>query len=142
MVRTLLVVCALAAAAPAGLRAQTVEVPAPAREGLEALSAAGADAAIAAWLEGTSFDSPATRATLAQGFARLEEQLGRLTGHDVVHVLPVGSHIRRVYAVLHYERGPAFLFLELYRAAAGWGVLTVEFNGNPETVFPPALLEP
>lgn len=142
MIARMLVVCGLTLGTPAALHAQQAELPAVAASGLEALTTDGADEAIALWLRGTSFDSPATRATLAQGFARLEEQAGRVVGYDVVDVVPVGTHVRRVYAVLHYERSPAYLYLELYRYPGGWGTLTVQFNGNPEAVFPQRLLEP
>lgn len=57
-------------------------------------------------------------------------------------MLPIGTHVRRVYAVLHYERAPAFLYLEIYRAPKGWLTQIVEFNDTPVKVFPPGLLEP
>lgn len=127
---------------PAPLLAQESDVPPVASAGLETFRAAGADSAIAVWLQGTSFDTPATRASLGQGFARMAEQTGQMVGYDVVRVLPVGTHVRRVYAVLHYERGPAYLYLELYRTPSRWVTQSVQFNAAPEDVFPPWLLEP
>lgn len=124
------------------LRAQEAELPPAAAAGLHAFEVAGADSAIATWLRGAIFDSPATRATLGQAFARMGERAGRMVGHDVVAVLPIGTHVRRVYAVLHYERAPAFLYLELYRAPEGWLTQIVEFNDTPAKVFPPGVLDP
>ncbi len=136
------VLCLLIATLPSFVHGQQPDVPPIAAAGLDAFRAAGADSAIAVWIRGTSFDTPATRASLGQGFARMAEQTGRMVGYDVVRVLPVGTHVRRVYAVLHYERGPAYLYLELYRRPEGWVTQTVEFNASPEDVFPVALLEP
>jgi len=121
---------------------QQAESPSVATAGLEVFLTAGADSAIAVWLGGATFDTPATRATLGQGFARMAEQRGRMLGYDVVRVLPIGTHVRRVYAVLHYEEAPAYLYLELYRAPGGWVTQAVEFNADPGDVFPPGLLEP
>lgn len=122
--------------------AQQAELPPVAAAGLAAFEQAGADSAIAVWLRGTSMDTPATRASLGQGFARMAEQTGTMLGYDVVRVFPIGTHVRRVYAVLHYERGPAYLFMELYRTPDDWMMQSVQFNAAAEDVFPSALLRP
>jgi hypothetical protein len=119
--------CVLLSALHAPLAAQQqAESPSVATAGLDVFVATGADSAIAVWLSGATFDTPATRASLGQGFARMAEQRGPM----------------RVYAVLHYEEGPGYLNLELYRTAGGWVTQAVEFNADPGEVFPPGLLEP
>ncbi len=130
------------AASPLPLAARQGDVPPIVMAGLEAFRAAGADSAIAVWLRGARFDTPATRSSLGQAFARMEEQAGRQVGFDIVRSLAIGTHVRRVYAVLHFEGAPAFLYLEFYRAPTGWIAQTIEFNGDPRDVFPPGLLEP
>jgi hypothetical protein len=135
--------CVLLSALHAPLAAQQqAESPSVATAGLDVFVATGADSAIAVWLSGATFDTPATRASLGQGFARMAEQRGPMLGYDVVRVFPIGTHVRRVYAVLHYEEGPGYLNLELYRTAGGWVTQAVEFNADPGEVFPPGLLEP
>lgn len=135
--------CVLLAAVHAPLAAQERgESPSVVTAGLEEFVAAGADSAIAVWLRGATFDTPATRASLGQGFARMAEQRGPMLGYDVVRVHPVGARVRRVYAVLHYEAGPGYLYLELFQTPGGWVTQAVEFNAAPEEVFPPGLLEP
>jgi hypothetical protein len=130
------------AASPLPLAARQADVPPLAMAGLEAFRAAGADSAIAVWLSGARFDSPATRSTLGQAFARMEEQAGRQVGFDIVRSLAIGTHVRRIYVVLHFEGAPAYLYLEFYLAPTGWIAQAIEFNGNPRDVFPPGLLEP
>lgn len=135
--------CVLFGALSAPLVAQEqAESLSVATAGLDVFVASGADSAIAVWLSGATFDTLATRASLGQGFARMAEQRGPMLGYDVVRVLPIGTHVRRVYAVLHYEEGPGYLYLELFRTPGGWVTQAVEFNAVSEEVFPPGLLEP
>ena len=65
---------------PSFVSAQQPDLPGIAVAGFEMFEKAGADSAIAVWLRGTSMDTPATRASLAQGFARMPEQTARMVG--------------------------------------------------------------
>jgi hypothetical protein len=48
----------------------------------------------------------------------------------------------RVYLLLKYERGPVFFTLDCYKAVSDkdWVVYLVDFNPNPEAVFPREVL--
>ncbi len=110
--------------------------------GLEAYAAAGADSAIAVWFQAAPFNSPDTRETMKRAFAAMQSRAGRMVGHDVVIVKPVGTHVRRIYTVVHFERGPGYLYLETYLAPGGWMLQHISFNDDPHEVFPATLLAP
>lgn len=122
--------------------AQELDAPPAIVAGLEAFAAAGPDSAIAVWFRGAPFDSPDSRETMRRAFDTMNRQAGRMTGYDVVRTFPVGARIRRVFAVLHYERLPGYLLVDAYESPSGWSLLNISFNDDAEKVFPPALLLP
>ncbi|HSJ64813.1 MAG TPA: hypothetical protein VK922_13040 [Gemmatimonadaceae bacterium] len=122
--------------------AQDLQTPPAVVAGLEAFTAAGPDSAIAVWFRGAPFDSPDSRETMRRAFDTMHRQAGRMSGYDVVRTFPVGARIRRVFAVLHYERHPGYLLVDAYESPSGWSLLNISFNDDAEKVFPPALLLP
>lgn len=131
----------LVVAAPAAM-AQRTELPRFVTSGLEAYRAAGADSAIAVWFETAPFNSPDARETMRRAFGAMQSRAGRMVGHDVITVKPVGTHVRRIYTVVHFERGPGYLYLETYLAPDGWMLQHISFNDDPTEVFPATLLAP
>jgi hypothetical protein len=139
--RTLLV-ASVVFAAPPRADAQEVQAPSAVVAGLEAFTTAGPDSAIAVWFRGAPFDSPDSRETMRRAFDTMHRQAGRMSGYDVVRTFPVGARIRRVFAVLHYERHPGYLLVDAYESPSGWSLLNISFNDDAEKVFPQALLLP
>lgn len=137
-----LVLASACATAPRALTAQDPEPPPTVVAGLEAFQAAGADSAIAVWFRGAPFDSPDTRETMRRAFDTMRSRAGRMSGYEVVRTFAVGTHIRRVFAVLQYDIRPGYLLVDAYQAPGGWSVQNISFNDDAEKVFPPALLLP
>lgn len=133
------------AAAPAGAQ-QAVpargDVPAIVTRGLEAYQARGLGAALDVWLAGSPVASdPSTKAQMVGGLAPLESAYGRVVGADMVGVVSIGQHVRRVYAVIRLERGPLYAFFECYQTAGGaWIIPGLLFNAKAQDIFPPRYL--
>lgn len=135
----LVVLCALW---PASARAQRDQVPPLITAGLDAYRAAGADSAIAVWFRAAPLDSPESRDTMRRAFDTMHGQAGALSGYDIVKTFAVGSHVRRVFAVLHYDLRPGYLVLDVYQSPVGWTLQNISFNDTAEKVFPGTLLLP
>ena len=128
--------------APLSAHAQELRAPEPVVAGLDAFSASGADSAIAVWFRGAPFDSPDARETMRRAFETMHRQAGPMSGYDVVRTFAVGARVRRVFAVLHYERSPGYLLVDVYESPAGWMLQNISINDDAKKVFPPALLLP
>ena len=68
---------------------------------------------------------------------------GALKGYDTVRVVRITPHFSRSYILLRYEKQPVFLALVAYAAVDGqWKVATLNWNTDPDKVFPSAILAP
>lgn len=119
--------------------AQQSELPAPIESGLRDLTAGRCTDAFTAWSQNwTGPDNVGKQQSLVAGCDVLG-RLGTLHGYDVLRVIDVGPHVRRVYLVLRYELQPVYLMLVAYRPAAEWKVNTVNWNTLPDKVLPAAV---
>lgn len=110
--------------------------------GLDSLKRGRCDAAFRTWTTAwTSAEDSAKRTTLL-GSCEILARFGQLHGYDIIHKVPVGPNLLRVYAVLRYDIQPAYLLLVAYRPADAWKITSVNWNTSVEKVFPPSLLAP
>jgi hypothetical protein len=124
--------------APASLVAQ-LEIPTPALAGLNMLRG---DCQKAFTLLTKSFKS-ADRDQLITSCSTLEQIGGPIYGYDVVRVLEITPHLRRVYVVLLYQNQPIYLVLQAYKPGAGdWKIVAVVWNSDPDKIFPPTVVPP
>ena len=138
------VIVAFVSAAP--LRAQRTpnagttraEVPAIVTRGLEAYRAYGLSGALDVWLAGSPVGDNATaKAGMLTGLAPLETVYGKMIGWDIVDVIEVSAHVRRVYVVVRMERGPLYGFLDCYQKATDdWIIPGVLFNAKAQDILP------
>lgn len=130
-----------AQASPPPSGATRVDVPAIVTRGLEAYRTGGIGAAADVWLVGSPISSDAARAQLIGALAQLDAAYGHMVGADVVDVLPLGPHVRRVYVVVRMERGPLYGFLECYQTVGGdWIIPSFLFNAKASEILPSRLL--
>ena len=73
----------------------------------------------------------------------LQEFGAALHGYDVFRVLEITPHLTRIYIVLRYERHPMYLMVSAYAPVdAEWRVTAINWDRDPDKVFPEAILEP
>jgi len=73
----------------------------------------------------------------------LEQYGGSILGYDIVRTLEIAPHLRRVYVVLPYQIQPVYLMLTVYRPGeVDWRVNTVNWNADPDKVFPTSVGPP
>src|SRR5262247_3687069 len=106
--RTIILILLLLAPAP--LVGQT-ELPHLIKDGLDDLGAGNCEKALDLW---TSSWSDAQKAQMAGTCPTLKQYGGSVHGYDILRVVDVSPHLRRVYAVILYEVQPVYFMLVVY----------------------------
>jgi len=124
---------------PPHLMGQT-ELPPFVKEGLEALGTGNCEKAIALW---TAPWSEAQKAQMA-GICPTLKQFGEsVHGYDLLKVIDVSPHLRRVYALLLYDGQPVYAMVIAYQPAGkDWIVGGFILNADPDQVIPVQVLPP
>lgn len=75
--------------------------------------------------------------------AVLQELGGTLHGYDVLRIVPLTSHVTRVYLVLLYQKQPIYFMVLVYKPGEqAWTVNTINWNTDPDKVIPKELVPP
>src|SRR5690349_16889235 len=126
----------LALAAVLGGQAPQRDIPAPIIEGLTSLSAGHCSEAFVAWSRGWTGPDDVGKQEQLRGSCDVLARFGKLQGYDVLRVVDVGPHVRRVYLVLRYEIQPVYMMLVAYQPTDAWKVITVNWNTIADKVLP------
>ncbi len=133
-----ILLCALSLAQMA--RAAADEPPPVVIAGLDAYRTNGLKGAYEIWSKGSLENDKGSRDMVLTGLGQVESAYGKMTGYDIVKTVPIGSVVKRVYLVVHYERGPVYAYMDCYNTAEKWLVTDLLFHTKANLVFPPKLL--
>jgi len=61
-------------------------------------------------------------------------------GFETIRIVPVSPSLQRVYVLLKYERGPAYLSFDCYKPDANWIIPRMNYDIKPEAILPERLL--
>jgi hypothetical protein len=117
------------------------EVPTIVTRGFERYQQGDLSGALDLWLTGSPIvGNGSAKAQMLGGLAPVESAYGAVLGHDIVDVVDIGAHVRRVYAVVRLERGPLYVYFECYQTGdtGTWIVPTLMFNTKVQDIFPAA----
>lgn len=89
-------------------------------DGLEAYRRDGLRSAVAIWMKGSPAAGDVNVNDLAVQLGPMEAAYGKAIGHDILRVVPIGRFVKRVYAIIRYERGPLYAFFDCYESPTGW----------------------
>ena len=117
-----------------------VELPPPVKKGLDALRSGRCEDAFALW---TGTWPEPQKSQMAASCSALKQYGHEIYGYDVLRVLDITPHVRRVYAVLLYEVQPIYIMVVAYRPGDGdWKVGTVNWHTDPDLVIPSDIAPP
>ena len=126
-------------AVPVGLWAQN-DLPPVVQRGLVELRNGHCQDAMDLW---TSTWPEPQKSQMAGSCPGLAQYAGAVHGYDVIRVVDVTPHMRRVYAMLQCEAEPVFLLVVVYQPGdADWKVGVVNWNTDPDKVIPASILPP
>ena len=142
--KSILISTALLALTAVPLSAQAAErptdVPPIVTAGLTAYKAEGSRAALAVWLKGSPVANPATTEQMIASLTPIEAAYGSVLGHEILRVVPLSASVRRIYAIVRYERGPLFMSFDCYHTAGGWIIPTFLTNTRAAEILPASML--
>jgi len=126
----LLLICSL------GSVLADVKPPGIVIDGLDTYYNYGSKAASDFWLK----DSALGNIGLEDKFAVIEQKFGRMLGFEIMSVVPVSASLVRVYILMKYEKGPAFLVFDCYKPNANWIISRLDCDTKAELIIPQRLL--
>jgi len=124
------------AQAPGAKERVVGEVPPIVLSGLQAYRDSGPDAALRAWIKGSSLEGTKDALSQANILRQVQDYYGTYRAFEVVSTEDISPKTRAIYLVLDFDRGPLFVKFVVYRSDQGW--ITAYFNSNTkeELVFP------
>jgi hypothetical protein len=112
------------------------DVPKLITSGLEAYKTTGSAEAFAIWLKGSPLEADkTTMASLKDSFTQVEAMYGKMIGYDVLRTVKISSRTNRIYAEIHYEKGPLFLYMDCYKSPNGWIVPMMRFHTDADKIL-------
>ena len=112
------------------------EVPKLVTSGLEAYKTTGSAEAFTLWLKGSPLEADKTAmASLKDSFTQVETMYGKMIGYEVLRTAKLSSHSSRIYAEIHYEKGPLFLYMDCYKSLNGWIVPMMRFHTDADKIL-------
>ena len=125
------------------LRLASQAVPSPAAEGFDLLTRGQPDSATAVWTATwVRPEDEAKKQQLSSSLRHLPEVVGHPLGYDLIRVIDVTPHLRRVYVLLRCQRQPVYFLVLLYEPRDRWMVSTINFQTDPDQVLPATLFAP
>lgn len=119
---------------------QAVNVPPIVARGFDELKTNGSLAAMAVWMAGSSREFDQDQEVATGRLNQIQGRRGRMLGHEIVRVVPLSPSTARVYAVVKYEKGIAWMSFDCYLAEKDWIIDRFDFSTNANQILPPNIL--
>jgi hypothetical protein len=117
------------------------EIPAIVTDGLKVYQKSGGKAALEVWLQGSPMDGEeGPEASLRGLLGQIEKAYGKMIGFEPVRTVNFSASVRRVYLVLRFEKGPAYIAFDCYKQGEKWTIPSLDVNTKVTQVFPPAII--
>ncbi len=112
------------------------DVPKIIVSGLDAYKSDGPEAAIKAWLKGSSLEGSKEAISQANVLREVQDYYGAYKSFDRISTRTITPSIRVLYLSLNFEKGPLFAKFVVYRAESGWILVNFVFNTKEELILP------
>lgn len=94
---------------------QTSPLPKIVTEGFDVYKKDGAAKAFDAWLIGSPLEKDTTtKINIIGGITQIEAAYGKFSGYEYLGQVPFTSSVTRYYVVGLYEKGPLYMWFEVY----------------------------
>jgi hypothetical protein len=119
---------------------QAVSVPPIVAKGFDELEKNGSLAAMAVWMAGSSREFDQDQEIATGRLNQIQGRRGRVLGHEIVRLVSLTPSTVRVYAVVKYEKGIAWMSFDCYLAGKDWIIDRFDFSTNANQILPPNIL--
>ena len=107
--------------------------------GFETYQKYGAPAAINDWLKGSPFEA-SDKDHGSRRMTSVESIYGRMVGFELFRTVRLTPSTRRVYILVKFEKGAAWMSFECYKPVTAWIILKFDFSTKADEIVPPDLL--
>jgi len=112
------------------------EIPKILLSGFDAYKAEGPEAAIRAWLKGSSIEGSKDALSQANVLRQVQDYYGSYKTFELIQSRNLTPTTRVIYLALNYEKGPLFAKFMVYKTAEGWILVNFSFNTKEELIIP------
>ena len=113
------------------------DVPKIVIDGLNAYKTSGFGEAFNVWLKGSPMESDKTTTMNLKGnFTQVESIYGKMTSYEILKSINISRLSNRIYAEIHYEKGPLFMIFDCYKSSNGWIIPTMRFHTEVDKILP------
>ena len=117
------------------------ETPKIVVDAFEAYKKSGFEGAAKIWYKGSPLESNTTvQMNIKSGITKIETIYGRMIGYEVLKNLKISPSTNRTYAVMLYEKGPIFMYIDCYKSPKGWIIPEMMFNTKAQMILPREVL--
>lgn len=121
--------------------AQENNIPPIVARGFAAYQRDGALAAVNSWFTGSAREADGgLQDDAVARLGRVQGWLGKMSGYESIRTVVLSKSTRRVYIVVKFEKGVAWMAFDCYLPEKEWIVTRFEFNTNASQVLPPNIL--
>jgi len=114
-----------------------LEPPKIVTDGLDGYKKSGYDEAFKIWMKGSPLENDKTSyMNMKGGMTQIEAAYGRMIGYEILKSVNMSPSTTRTYAVILYEMGPLFLYMDCYKSPKGWIIPEIQFHTKPQMVLP------
>jgi hypothetical protein len=122
--------------------AQGSPLPKIVTDGLDSYQKSGIDAACDVWLVGSPIQSdPNARAGVVNAVHTIEAAYGKYTGYEYIGTVSFSPSARRYYIVFLYEKGPLYVWFEVYTPGGKDIIPSFLCNTKANLILPESFFE-
>ena len=117
------------------------ETPKIVIDAFEAYKKSSFEDAAKIWYKGSPMENDTTtKMNLKSGITKIETIYGKMIGYEVLDFLKISPSTNRTYAVILYEKGPLFMYVDCYKSPNGWIIPELVFNPRAHMILPREVL--
>ena len=111
-------------------------------DGLDTYQKSGIDPACDVWLAGSPLQSDANaRANVVNSIHTIEAAYGKFTGYEYIGTVTFSPSARRYYLVFLYEKGPLYVWFEVYTTGGKDIIPSFLCNTKASLILPESFFE-
>jgi len=117
------------------------EAPKIVVDAFEAYKKSGFEDAAKIWYKGSPLENNTTvKMNIKSAISNIEAIYGKMIGYEVLKNLKISPSTKRTYAVILYEKGPIFMYIDCYKSPKGWIIPEMLFNTKAQMILPREVL--
>lgn len=121
--------------------ASAVDPPKIVTEAFDAYKNEGFNKAFDIWMKGSPLENDKTSLmNVRGGMTQIETMYGEMIGYEIIKTYPFTKYTIRTYALVLYEKGPLYMYIDCYKSNKGWIIPELLFHTKAQMILPSDLI--